>query len=238
MTGEVRVYPDLETLSAAAASSVAASIREAVARSGRCVVALAGGRTPRRMYELLAEDRDVPWRAVRLWWGDEWYVDRDHPASNYRMVRTALLDRVAIPQDNVHPMPTHLGDPHEAAAAYEDRLRAELGPDDPAFDLVLLGMGADGHVASLFPGSPAVLETERWVVAVWGGTPPTVRLTLTLPVLNRARRVDVLVAGEEKRRALRRALEGPVDALSCPASAVRPRDGVLVWWVDAAAAGR
>jgi len=234
MRREVRIYPDLEALSWAAALDIAAFVRDTVGRSSRCTVALAGGRTPRRLYELLAEE-SIPWNAVHLFWSDERYVPPDDPQSNVRMVRTALLDRIAIPQENVHPIPTYWEDPEEAATAYEGILREMFG-SDPRFDLVLLGMGADGHVASLFPGSEALLETERWVVAVRTNAKPPVRITLTLPVLNRASRIDLLVAGSEKRGALRRALDGPVDPMGSPVSAVQPQDGVVIWWVDRAAA--
>lgn len=234
MRREVRIYPDLEALSWAAARDIAAFVRDTVARSRRCTVALAGGRTPRRLYQLLAGER-IPWEAVHLLWGDERYVSADDPQSNFRLVRTTLLDRIAIPQDNVHPIPTHCGNPEEAAAAYEETLRQMFG-SDPRFDLVLLGMGADGHVASLFPGSGALLETERWVVAVRTDAQPPMRITLTLPVLKRASRIDLLVAGSEKRAALRRALDGPVDPMGSPVSAVQPQDGVVIWWVDRAAA--
>jgi 6-phosphogluconolactonase len=234
MRREVRIYPDLEALSWAAALDIAAFVRDTVARSSRCTVALAGGRTPRRLYELLAEE-SIPWESVHLFWGDERYVPQDDPQSNFRLVRTLLLDRIVIPQENVHPIPTHFEDPEEAAATYEGILREMLG-SDPRFDLVLLGMGADGHVASLFPGSAALLESARWVVAVRTNVQPPVRITLTLPVINRACRVDLLVAGAEKRGALHRALHGPLDPMGCPGSAVRPQGGIVIWWVDRAAA--
>lgn len=233
---EVRVYPDLEALSRAAARDIAAFLREAVAQLGRCRVALAGGRTPRRLYELLAKEDGVPWAAVHLFWGDERYVPQDHPESNFRLVRTTLLERIPIPQENVHPIPTQLEDPEEAARAYEEGLRGAFGSGPPRFDLVLLGMGADGHVASLFPGSAALLDREHWVMAVRTRAQPPVRVTLTLPVLNQAARVDLLVAGADKHDALHRALHGPPDPADCPASAVQPQEGTVIWWVDRAAA--
>lgn len=229
------MYPDPQTLSAAAAEDLGAFLQATASERGRCTVALAGGRTPRPLYERLAADLRIPWPQVVVFWGDERYVPPDDPRSNARMAYEALLGRVPIPPENVHPMPTHFEQPEEAARAYEAVVRAAFcGP--PRFDLVLLGMGPDGHVASLFPGSPAVLETERWVVAVRAAADPPVRLTLTLPVINRARRVDVLVAGAEKRAGLRRALLGPPDPLACPASGVHPEGGLSVWWLDRAAA--
>ncbi len=228
------MYADLEALSRAAAEELSAFLRETVAHRGRCTVALSGGRTPRRLYERLGEDPRIPWPRIVLFWGDERYVPPEDPRSNARTAREALLRRIAIPPEHVHPMSTHVEDPEEAARVYEVTLRVVFGCW-PHFDLVLLGMGPDEHVASLFPGSSALFETKRWVVAVRVEADPPVRLTLTLPVLNGARRVDVLVTGAEKRQALRRALQDPPDPLRCPASGVRPRDGVLVWWVDRAA---
>lgn len=234
MRREVRVCPDRETLTRAAAQGLSAFLCESVARRGRCTVALSGGRTPRRLYELLGEDPRIPWPQIELFWGDERYVPSGDPRSNAQMAREALVERIAIPPENVHPMPTHFGDPEDAGWAYEATLRRVLGRWS-RFDLVLLGMGSDGHIASLFPESPAVLEPDRWVVAVRVEADPPVRLTLTLPVINRARRVDILVTGAEKREALRRALWGPRDPVRCPASGVHPRHGTVVWWVDRAA---
>ncbi|MDR7416434.1 MAG: 6-phosphogluconolactonase [Armatimonadota bacterium] len=236
MKRELRMYPDPQTLSAAAAEELGAFLETTASERGRCIVALAGGRTPRPVYERLAADPRIPWPQVVVFWGDERYVPPDDPRSNARMAYEALLGRVPIPPENVYPMPTRFEQPDEAARAYESVLRAAFC-DPPRFDLVLLGMGADGHVASLFPGSPALLETERWVVAVRVTADPPVRLTLTLPVINRARRVDVLVTGAEKREAVRRALVEPPDPWSCPAGGVHPEGGLLVWWVDRAAAG-
>lgn len=239
LTPQVRIFPDLEALSRAAASGVAAALRSSMEARGSCLVALAGGRTPRRLYEALAESHgaDVRWERVHIFWGDERYVPPDDPQSNYRLAREVLLDRVPIPAANVHRMPTELPSPASAARAYEALLRRHLGPR-PRFDLVLLGLGADGHVASVFPGSPAVAEERRWVMAVEAPAAPRRRLTLTLPTINRAARVFVVVAGPQKAAALARALMGPVDPWRHPASAVRPVDGSLVWWTDEAAAAR
>lgn len=235
MEGRLRVFADGESLSQAAAAAIGDAMREAVAQRRRCDVALAGGGTPRRMYELLSAHADIPWTNVHLFWGDERYVPHDHPASNFRMARQALLARIDIPAGNVHPMPTDHADPGEAARTYEAVLRAHFG-SDPRFDLILLGLGPDGHTASLFPGSAALLEVQRWVVAVTAPADPPIRLTLTLPILNRAAQVHFLVTGHDKAEALRRARRGNTDA--CPASRVQPADGTLTWWVDRAAAGQ
>ncbi len=234
----VRVYPDVETLSHAVATSLADHVRTVVSSQAHFALALAGGNTPRTLYRVLARDyrEAIPWTRVRLFWGDERYVSRDDPRSNYQLVRETLLDELAIPPDQVHPMPTDFPTPEEAAGAYERTLRAHFPDTPPRFDLILLGMGADGHTASLFPHSPAVRERTRWVVAVRAPVEPAVRLTLTLPVLNAAVSVFFLVTGGEKAETLRRVLAEPPGALARPASAVRPAGGTLVWWADEAAA--
>jgi len=235
---EVRVYPDPDALSQAVAEALAERIRTVVAHRGRFCIALSGGRAPHRTYRRLVEAfRDnVPWDRVHVFWGDERYVPFEDPRNTYRMVREVFLDHVPIPPDQIHPMPTTEPDPEAAARAYEARLRAHFRGPWPVFDLVLLGVGADGHTVSLFPGSPALAEQERWVVAVREPrADPPLRLTLTLPVLNQANCVYFIVTGPEKTAALRRALADPPDPWGCPASAVRPLQGDLIWWVDRAA---
>ncbi len=234
---DVRVYPAVETLSRAVAGALVDQI-SAAAGPAHFSLALAGGTTPRALYQQLARDyRDaIPWDRLLLFWGDERYVPRDDPRSNYRLVRETLLDEVAIPPDHVHPMPTSFPTPDEAAWAYENTLRTHFSNPLPRLDLVLLGMGADGHTASLFPRTRAVEERTRWVVAVRAPVEPAERLTMTLPVLNAAASVFFLVTGGEKAEMLRRVLSEPPDALTCPASAVRPSAGKLVWWADEAAA--
>ncbi len=148
------------------------------------------------------------------------------------MVREALLDHVPIPPENVHPMPTEYPQPEVAAAAYESVLGNYFSRPWPRFDLVLLGIGADGHTASLFPGSPVLAERERWVVAAQAPADPPRRLTLTFPVLNQAAQVHFLVAGAEKAEAVRCVLSKPSKPANCPAGAVHPVNGVLVWWID------
>ncbi len=236
---DVRIYPDVEELSRAAARSLIETI---VAVTGRhrahCHLALAGGNTPRTLYRLLATEyrEQIPWTQVHLFWADERYVPPDDPRSNYRFVRETLLDHVAIPAENVHPMPADLPKPEDAARAYEQTLRSHFSPPWPRFDLVLLGLGADGHTASLFPGSIALTERERWVVAVRAPVDPPLRLTLTLPALNHAAHVFFLVAGAEKADALRRVLTGTPDPAGWPGAGVRAAAGAVVWWVDEKAA--
>ncbi len=244
LTPDVRVYPSVGALSRAAARNLVDRIHAAVtggagaSGGARCSLALAGGSTPRALYRLLAaEHRDrIPWEGVHIFWGDERYVPSDDPRSNYGMARETLLDHVPVPAENVHPMPADFPDPDEAARAYEATMRTHLPGLWPRFDLILLGLGADGHTASLFSGSPALKERERWVVSIRAPADPSLRLTLTLPVLNHAAHVWFLVAGTDKASALQRALSEPPDARACPASAVRPGHGAVVWWVDEAAA--
>lgn len=235
---ERRVLPDLESLSLAAAEMLAGRINAAVDRRGRCALVLAGGRTPQRTYELLAErfGNAVRWARVDVFWGDERYVSPDDPRSNCRLARLALLDRIPIPPANVHPMPTGHAEMEAAAREYEALIRSYFGAQPPRFDILLLGMAADGHVASLFPGHPALDERARWVVAATVPADPPHRLTMTLPLINQARAVAFLVAGGAKADAVRRALARTTPAREVPAAGVAPASGELTWWLDAAAA--
>jgi 6-phosphogluconolactonase len=232
---DVQVCADARDLSERAAAAAAAIIADAVSRHGRCSLVLSGGRTPRALYELLASTyRDqIPWAAVHLFWGDERYVDPTDAASNYRMARESLLDHVPVPDRNVHPMPTGLASPEAAAREYERDIRAGAGSP---FDLVLLGMGDEGHTASLFPHSTALEETERWVVAVTVPAEPPTRLTLTLPPITAADRIFVLVSGRAKAPALARVLDPASAPRDYPAAALRSARGRVTWWIDRDAA--
>ena len=231
----LEVCPDAEALAQRAADWLVGLVD---GRGDRITVALSGGATPRRLYELLAEPprRDrMPWERIHWFWGDERFVPPDHPDSNYRMVREAMLSRVSIPAGNIHPVPTVGLDPEAAARAYERELQAVHGSDrlDPArplFDVTLLGLGSDGHTASLFPGTAALEERRRWVVAVVGAKPEP-RISLTFPALDSSRNLAFLVAGEGKRAALARVLAGD---RSLPAARVRPV-GRLWFFLDGAA---
>ncbi len=222
-----------------AAGLVRATLREAVAVRGAGYVALAGGRTPRRVYEAVAaadaaDAAQLDWSAIHVCLGDERHVPPDHADSNARMAREALLDRVPIPGDHVHRPPTELADAQAAAAAYDAALRSLFRGHprgEPVFDLVLLGMGADGHTASLFPDTPVLDERDRFAAAVWVESLQAWRVTLTLPVINRARRVLVLVTGREKGPTLDAVWHGPTDVTRYPIQAVKPVDGQLVWFV-------
>ena len=236
---DIRVFPGWAALSRAVSEEAVRLATAAVARKQRFDLVLSGGQTPRRVYELWASEyRDrFPWAQVHLFWGDERYVSHDDHKSNYRMVREALLDPLGLPAANVHPMPTNLPRPEDAARAYEATLRAHFAPDGPDFDLVLLGVGPEGHTASLFPGSPALEERQHWVVAVRVPAEPPVRLTLTVPALNRARHVFFLVSGADKREIVETLLGKPASgSKDYPAALIRPA-GKLVWFLDQAARG-
>jgi 6-phosphogluconolactonase len=211
----------------------------AQATTGDVRVALSGGSTPKALYSLLAADsfRDrFPWQRVSWYLGDERYVPYDHPESNYRMIREAMLSKAPVPADNVHPVPFG-GTPDEAAARYEQILQKAYGgsvldPARPLFDITLLGLGPDGHTASLLPGEPVLDERKRWVAAVAHGR-PEVRITMTYPAIESSRRVALLVAGKDKAAMLSEIRGGHAQV---PAARVKPV-GELVWFVDRAAAG-
>ena len=238
---DVRIFPDGDALSRAALDELLRIVSDAVKDRGRFSIALAGGHTPAKLYQMWAQGGKggmrTPWERVHLFWGDERYVPHDDPSSNYRMARESLIAHVPIPKENVHPMPTELPQPEEVAEAYEAELRRFFGAGAPAFDLQLLGLGVEGHTASLFPGSPALEEKERWVAAVEAPAKPPQRLTLTLPVLNQARNTFFLVVGEDKRKIMA-ALRGEASPgpSPYPAGRIRP-SGPVVWFLDKAAAG-
>jgi 6-phosphogluconolactonase len=229
---EVQVFETVEALQSAAARHIAAAL--APTTTGRTMhLALSGGSTPRRMHELLAESQGIDWSHVHVYWGDERTVGPDHPESNYRMARESLLDRVPVPAENVHRMRGE-ADPVDAAREYEAVLRSTFGvspPEVPRFDINVLGVGADGHTASLFPGTAALDERERWVVANRVPQQEGTRLTLTYPVLNNAALTIFLVSGANKADAVRR-IFGANDADRPPAAGVRP-DGDVIWFLDA-----
>ena len=240
---EVEIFPDVSALIRAQAERIAKLATEAIGARGRCMLALSGGSTPRPLYQLLASAPHasaVDWSRVHLFWGDERCVPPDHADSNYRMTREALIDRVPLPPENVHRIHGE-APPEQAADAYQRVLRQFFGPgENPtrSFDLALLGLGPDGHTASIFPGTAATTETSRWAMAVHVQHPREMwRVTLTTPVLNASADVTFLVAGADKAARLRDVL-GPGDERRppLPAQLIRPNSGKLHWMVDAAAA--
>lgn len=230
----VVIFENPEKLAEAAARAFVEKAAKAIAERGRFAVALAGGSTPKATYEVLARDHasDVDWADVHVFFGDERTVPPDHEDSNYRMARGALLDHV--PVGSVHRMKGELS-PDEAAALYEEELLAFFEDGPPVLDLVMLGIGGDGHTASLFPETSALEVTDRLAVANPVPKLDTTRLTLAVPVLNAARDVNFLVAGEDKAEALKEILEGDADPRRYPAKLIQPPGGP-VWMVDRAAA--
>ena len=240
VTIEHRVCNDPEELAEAAAGAIVRAAVDAVAARGRFTIALAGGSTPRVTYERLASppwNEATPWDRTLVFFGDERCVPPEHPESNYRVAQETLLSKVAIAASRVFPMRCEGNDVAADAAAYAARLTeifATRPGEPPRFDLILLGMGIDGHTASLFPGSPALREVARTVVPVHASAAVVQRrLTLTLPVLNAAAAVIMLVAGAEKAKTVKAVLN---DGAPLPAAMVRPANGRLVWMLDRAAA--
>jgi 6-phosphogluconolactonase len=230
----IEIAQDAEDLAQRAGRWIAAIAAQS---RGRCAVNLSGGSTPRRLYQLLAEPplrEQLPWDRLHWFWGDERFVPPDHPDSNYRMAREALLARAPVPAANIHAIPTE-GDPAAAAREYERILQMfyaaqTLDPARPLFDIELLGLGPDGHTASLFPDTAVLDERRRWAVEVVGARAED-RITLTYPVLESSRHTAFLVAGADKRAILARARAGDP---ALPAARLAPQ-GELVWFVDQAA---
>lgn len=246
MRADLDVLPSAGALADVAAEHFVAAAGDAIQARGAFVVALSGGSTPRRTYERLAKEplgSRVMWSRVQVLWGDERCVPPDQAESNYRMARETLLDHVPVPAANVHRIHGE-DDPAAAAALYEATMRALLetpaGPPRAApgarIDLVLLGLGDDGHTASLFPGSAAAHEQSRWVMAEYAAAAAMWRVTLTPAVINAAAEVLFLVSGAAKAGVVRRVLEGPYRPQQLPAQAIAPSNGRVRWWVDAAAA--
>jgi 6-phosphogluconolactonase len=264
MAPEIWIGEDAEAVAREGARRISETARRSIAARGRFVLALSGGNTPRKLYKILATADGIDWRHVEIFFSDERMVPLGHADSNYRMARETLLDQVPIPATQVHAIETELP-AQEAAAAYEAVLRATLGRAEPRLDLALLGMGPDGHTASIFPGSRllagldndfliddpstgplqvqrkiptlSTFATERLIAAISDAPkPPPVRVTMTPYVLNLARHVLVLVAGEDKVAAVSAALESDARISEIPVRAISPATGELVWLLDRRAA--
>jgi 6-phosphogluconolactonase len=242
MSNTPLLYADADALARAAAVKLLGLAGAAIAERGVFTLALSGGSTPKKLYALLAKDPAFvafPWAQTQLFFGDERHVPPEDQESNFRMVKETLLASGHVPESNIHRVPAELGDAAQAAAKYEEELRRVFtGPalldGFPCFDVILLGMGPDGHTASLFPGSPGLKEQTKWVVANPVAKFNTDRITFTFPVLNAARNVLLLVAGADKEAMIREVL---VDARGTyPVERVQPREGLKVWMLDHAAA--
>ncbi len=243
MERQIQVVADAAALARAAADVFLASARHAVKERGRFTVALSGGSTPKALYSLLTSDAElrgqVPWAQVYFFFGDERHVPPDHADSNYRMANEAMLAKMNIPAAQVFRIKGEYDDPAKAAAEYEQSLRDffHLSAGHlPRFDVVMLGMGPDGHTASLFPGTKALDETKRLVTSNWVGKFYTQRITMTAPVLNNAALVMFMAHGHDKAQPLKAVLEGPYEPAQLPSQLIRPQHGTLLWLVDQTAA--
>ena len=243
MKPEIRCFPNLSDLSRAAAEYTCEIAEEAIKKRNIFTLVLSGGSTPRLLYEELARQpisKRIDWQKTHLFWGDERYLPKNHPESNFALAFQSLIAKVDVPLGNVHRILTESGSAKAAAEDYEKTLRhffrppsgSEDHPYLPSFDLVLLGLGQDGHTASIFPGDAALVEKYRWVVAVDGASasPPVPRITLTLPVFNKAKCVIFLVSGSRKKEVFEEIMNNPGTA-AYPAARVRP-SGRLLWFID------
>jgi 6-phosphogluconolactonase len=236
------IFPDSDVLARAAAVQLMELSTAAIAERGVFTMALSGGSTPKKLYALLAHDpafSTFPWAKTQLFFGDERHVPPDHAESNFRMTKETLLSTGLVPEGNVHRVFAELDDAAQAAAEYEAEIRRHFVGDArlddvPRFDVILLGMGPDGHTASLFPGSAALEEKTKWVASNWVEKFKTDRITFTFPVLNAARTVLLLIAGADKAPMLKQVLGDTRGTY--PVEHVQPRDGVAVWMLDQAAA--
>ena len=237
---EIRILTTPQELFGAAAEEVMRAANQAVVERGRFTIALSGGSTPKNLFNLLATNAKstLPWDRMFFFWGDERHVGPTDPQSNYRMADEAMLSKVPVPAGNVFRIVAENPDAAAVAQAYEQTLRKFFQQESgvPRFDLILLGMGPDGHTASLFPGTAALQEKSKLVVANWVDKLKTHRLSFTLPVLNAAREVAFLVSGVDKAAVLKTVLEDDVPGEQYPAKLVRPTDGKLIWLLDRAAA--
>ena len=237
-TPEIRIFKTSSELFVTAVADFAKLAADAVQKRGRFCVALSGGSTPKGMFTLLANSSTpIPWESIYFFWGDERHVPPTDPESNYRMAYEAMLSKVQVPPRNIFRIPSEEKDPQLVAKEYEQTLIKFFALNTggfPRFDLVLLGLGPDGHTASLFPDSTALKETHRLVVANWVEKFKTNRITMTLPVLNNAAVVEFLVSGKEKAGIVHQVLDG--DGNQFPSQMIRPQDGRLVWLLDQAAA--
>lgn len=230
----IEVLPDKATLIDRAQNLIIQKIQEAIQARGKAAIALAGGGTPKPLYESLAS-QSLSWDKIHIFWGDERYVPPDHPESNQKMAREAWLNRVDFPEENIHPMPTAAGDAATDAKKHQEELQAFFGVasgEFPAFDVILLGIGDDAHTASLFPHTEALQVRDRWVTV--GNKDGNPRLTFTIPLINAARCVIFLVAGAGKQDALSQIFAPNADPMTYPARTIAP-EGELWWLLDSAA---
>lgn len=236
---KIRIFEDIDQLNHSAARMFFEIAERSIASRGRFTVSLAGGSTPRELYKLISSEdyrERIDWTKVFFFFGDERFVPYDHAYSNYRMAKENLFDRIELPASNVFPWNTGAVNEAIAAAEYEATITRFFDTDLPSFDLILLGIGADGHTASLFPHTAALKETERITAANYVRKLETTRLTMTYPLINNARHIAFLIAGDEKAEAVRSIAEGSPDPDEFPARGVSPSNGKLIWFLDSASA--
>lgn len=234
MTRQVQILPTIPQLIEAATDRTIQILKDAIAQNGIATIALSGGNTPKPLYQALVL-ADIDWSRLHVFWGDERYVPSDHPESNEKMARQAWLNHVPLPPENIHPVLTHLADPADSAQQYEATIHQVCGTTSgqfPAFDLILLGIGDDGHTASLFPHTPSLEVRDRLITV--GEKSGQTRITFTYPLINNAHNVLFVLAGESKRPALKEIFAANSDFHQYPAFAVCPQ-GNLIWMMDQAA---
>ncbi len=238
----IAIYPDIQTLSTEAAQFIVRLANEAIVSHGRFTIALSGGSTPKATYSLLGSEpyrSQIDWTQVEIFWSDERCVPPDDKESNYALAQQVLLSNIPIPTNQIHRMPADTSDRDAASQAYEREMQRTFSTDSiPNFDLIQLGMGPEGHTASLFPHQESLHEQQRLVMPVNVPKPPPPRLTFTPPLLNAAKHVLFLVAGSEKADALKAVLEGEYEPDEYPAQIVRPVNGDGTWMLDTSAAGK
>ena len=237
MKPELKVFPDKNTLIQESAAYIAGIIQQSLKEQNRCTFVLAGGSTPKSLYETFASEKykeAIEWNKVHLFWGDERCVPPDHHDSNYRMTKEALIDHINIPQENVHRIPAE-NEPDDAARDYEKTIKKFFGNTSqlPVFDIILLGIGEDGHTASLFPGTQALEEKKRCVTGVYVPELDTYRITFTFPVINNGKNVIFLVSGSSKSTIMKKIYERTDTTF--PSARVSPANGSLVYLLDKAA---
>lgn len=233
----IRVAPDVAALARMTANTIEDLARTAISQTGRFTIALSGGSTPKALFQLLASDYQdkIDWKNTYIFWGDERCVQPNDPDSNYKMASETLLDHIPLPASNIYRIKGELP-PRDGAAQYEQTLRTYFHDELPRFDLILLGMGDDGHTASLFPQTEVLAEQKRWVAPNHVLTAKqTWRITFTVPVINNAANVMFLVAGTGKAETLKRVLQGDYKPSELPSQLIKPTNGNLIWAVDHAA---
>ncbi len=231
MIKTVEILADQQTLVQRSLELVVTKIKTAITERGLCTIALSGGSTPKSLYELMAK-QDLPWEKVHIFWGDERFVAPDHPDSNYNMTRLAWLDHITIPKTNIHPIPTVNIDSEESVNQYEQEIKDLFlvqGNEIPQLDIILLGMGDDGHTASLFPHTPALQVSDRLITV--GNKDGNPRITFTVPLINQGRCIIFIVAGANKRPALAEVFASVGDSMTYPSRLIQPQ-GELWWLLD------